>query len=192
MPPQADLSNPISTYGDGQQSFSDDEVDSDPPDLPPESFWVSKEYELDWLDRNSFVQRKGSTKVIFSGNLNFTPNRNSYSSSQFSMNSKSRTSIIGLPTSQISCFADGILQRSCKPGNVPLLRCRSKPGERPFVQVSQPGSPKVSCMEKVRSRKGIGRRTRVWAKFKAVFRTGLKASRVGNKESAEFIEPEVC
>uniref|UniRef100_A0A5B6YQ95 Uncharacterized protein n=1 Tax=Davidia involucrata TaxID=16924 RepID=A0A5B6YQ95_DAVIN len=192
MPSQADLPNPISNDGDSQQSFSDDEVDSDPPDLPPESFWVPKEHELDWLDRNAFIERKGSTKATFSGNLNFTPNRNSYSSSQRSslINSKSKASIIGFPKSHISCFADGILRRSCKPGNVRLFRCRSEPDEKSFVQVSEPGSPRVSCMGRVRSKKGSGKRTGIWASFKAVFRTGLRANRVGNKESAELVEPE--
>uniref|UniRef100_A0A5B6YS01 Uncharacterized protein n=1 Tax=Davidia involucrata TaxID=16924 RepID=A0A5B6YS01_DAVIN len=192
MPPQANLPNPISTDGDGQQSFSDDEADSDPPqtppDLPPDSFWVPKEYELDWFDRNAFIERKGSTKgVNFSGNLNFTPNRNSYSS----LNSKAKASIIGLPKSQKSCFADGNLRRNCKPGNVQLFRSRSEPDGKSVVQVSEPGSPRVSCMGRVRSKKGGGKRTGIWARFKAVFGTGLRANRVGNKGSAELVESEV-
>ncbi|KAA8534561.1 hypothetical protein F0562_032078 [Nyssa sinensis] len=192
MSPRTDLPNPISTDGDGQRSFLDDEADSDPPenppDLPPESYWVPKEYELDWFDRNAFIERKGSTKgATYSGNLNFTPNRNSYSSS---LNSKSKASILGLPKSQKSCFADGNLRRNCNPENFRLFRTWSEPGGKSVVQVSEPGSPRVSCMGRVRSKKGGGKRLGIWASFKAIFLTGLRANRVGNKGSAELVESE--
>ncbi|KAL9659822.1 hypothetical protein QQ045_024631 [Rhodiola kirilowii] len=29
----------------------------------PESFWLSKDAELDWFDRNAFLDRKDSTKT---------------------------------------------------------------------------------------------------------------------------------
>ncbi|KAF2307640.1 hypothetical protein GH714_030525 [Hevea brasiliensis] len=130
-----------------------------PPDLPPESFWLSKDAELDWFDRNAFIERKDSTKGnSHSTNLNpnVNPNSNQSNSQRFS-NLKSKASIIGLPKPQKSCFVDG--RRHCKPGNTRLFPKRSAT-TKSDSSVIEPSSPKVSCMGRVRSKKDRNRRLR--------------------------------
>ncbi|KAI5664734.1 hypothetical protein M9H77_24057 [Catharanthus roseus] len=130
-----------------------------PLDFPPESFWLSKDAEFDWFDRNAFFERKESTKgiSISTTNLNPTPNSNSNSNSQrFSLNLKSKTSILGLPKTQKTNYID------CKrrPANVQLFPKRSQSvGGKSTVGMAEPSSPKVSCMGRVRSKRGRGRST---------------------------------
>ncbi|KAL7215369.1 hypothetical protein ACSBR1_027523 [Camellia fascicularis] len=144
-------------------------------DLPPESFLVHKEHELDWFNSNAFLERKGSTKISFSGssNLNSISNpRRSFHSSpshRLSLNSKSKSSIIGLPKLQKS---DRNLRRTSKPENVRMFRSYSEPGGKPVMHVPEPGSPRVSCMGRVRSKKGREKRTGLWASLRAIFGTG--------------------
>ncbi|XP_059625388.1 uncharacterized protein LOC132268574 [Cornus florida] len=184
MPPQSDLTNTVSADGDSCQSFSqsNEEADVDPPpdhDLPPESFWIPKEHELDWLNRNAFIERKGSTKAT----LNLTTNS---SSQRPSPTLESKPSIIRLPN---SCFACGKFRR---PENVRLFRTRSEPNGKPVVQVAEPGSPRVSCMGRVGSKNGRGNRTGFWTSLKEVFRTRFQANRAANYlRRTELAEPEM-
>ncbi|KAL0401488.1 UNVERIFIED_CONTAM: hypothetical protein Slati_4178700 [Sesamum latifolium] len=73
------------------------ESKSDPPetfsDLPPESFWVSRDDEQDWVDRNAVMQRKTSLKLGF--NRNFTSL--SHRPDVVSARNVGRTSVFGLP-----------------------------------------------------------------------------------------------
>ncbi|KVH94571.1 hypothetical protein Ccrd_003364 [Cynara cardunculus var. scolymus] len=46
-----------------------------PADFPPESFWLSKDAEFDWFDRNAFLERKESTRGN-SNSMNLNPNVN--------------------------------------------------------------------------------------------------------------------
>ncbi|KAG6604346.1 hypothetical protein SDJN03_04955, partial [Cucurbita argyrosperma subsp. sororia] len=126
-----------------------------PPDFPPESFWLSKDAEFDWFDRNAFLERKESTKAS-SNSTNLNPNLHTQSNSnsqRFSLNLKSKASIIGLPKPQNTTYVDGKNRRNCKSGNIRLFPKRSGSGGKSVSSMIEPSSPKVSCMGRVRSKK---------------------------------------
>ncbi|KAI3678446.1 hypothetical protein L6452_37740 [Arctium lappa] len=133
-----------------------------PPDFPPESFWLSKDAEFDWFDRNAFLERKESTRGN-SNSMNLNPNVNpshSNSNSQrYSVSLKSKAAIIGLPKTQKTTYVDS-KRRQCKPVNVRLFPKRSDSlGKAPTtVPVSEPTSPKVTCIGRVRSKRCRSRR----------------------------------
>ncbi|XP_010245048.1 PREDICTED: uncharacterized protein LOC104588704 [Nelumbo nucifera] len=181
------------------------------PDQPAESFWLSKDQELDWFDQNAFYERKESKKGTpnsnFSSNLNSNSNANSNSASQrFSLNLKSKASIIGLPKPQNSCYIDSRFRRNCRPSNIRFFPKKSyQASGRSVIPVAEPSSPKVSCIGRVRSKKDRSRhrwrnrrqstektetatapttpaapttklvKSRIWASFKAIFRSGCRA-----------------
>ncbi|KAK3043513.1 hypothetical protein RJ639_002092 [Escallonia herrerae] len=172
--PQVDLETLVSVCGGGSandrkvacETLADngdesDAVQDEPeppvagvqPDFPPESFWLSKDAEYDWFDRNAFFERKESTKGN-STNLNPSINPSSNSSSQ----RFSKSAIIGLPKTQKNNAVD--TKRKCKPSNIRLFPKRSDSVVK--AAVAEPSSPKVSCMGRVRSkrgrRRGSGRR----------------------------------
>lgn len=126
-----------------------------PADFPPESFWLSKDAEFDWFDRNAFLERKESTKRS-SHSMNLNPNVNpshSNSSSQrHSVNLKSKAAIIGLPKTQKTTYVDS----KRRPANVRLFPKRSYSIGR--APVTEPSSPKVSCIGRVRSKRCRSRR----------------------------------
>lgn len=128
-------------------------VEDVPPDFPPESFWLSKDAEFDWFDRNAFLERKESTKggIAVSSNSNPAPSSNS-NSQRFSMNLKSKASIIGLPKTQKPNFID-CKRRNNKPANVQLFPKRSQSAGKSALGMVEPSSPKVSCMGRVRSKR---------------------------------------
>ncbi|KAG6744039.1 hypothetical protein POTOM_052748 [Populus tomentosa] len=101
-----------------------------PPDFPPESFWLSKDAELDWFNTNAYYERKDSTKgnsnsANLNPNLIPNPNHNSSNSQRFS-SFHSKASIIGLPKIQKSTFVvDTKKRRICKHGNTRLFPKRS-------------------------------------------------------------------
>ncbi|KAF2296457.1 hypothetical protein P3X46_009520 [Hevea brasiliensis] len=150
-----------STNNNDDQHHQPQESETDPPeippDFPPESFWLSKDAEFDWFDRNAFIERKDSTKVN-SHSTNLNPNVNHQSNSQRFSNLKSKASIIGLPKPQKSCFVDA--RRHCKPGNTRLFPKRSASTSKSDSSLIEPSSPKVSCMGRVRSKKDRNRRLR--------------------------------
>ncbi|KAL2250788.1 uncharacterized protein LOC105174057 [Sesamum indicum] len=125
------------------------------PDFPPESFWLSKDAEYDWFDRNAFYERKESTKGNSnSTSLNSHVNPSSNSNSQrLAVNLKSKASIIGLPKTQKTTFVDS-KRRTCKPPNIRLFPKRPESVGKSTAPVAEPGSPKVSCMGRVRSKRG--------------------------------------
>ncbi|KAF5795978.1 putative calcium/calmodulin-dependent protein kinase [Helianthus annuus] len=135
-----------------------------PPDFPPESFWLSKDAEFDWFDRNAFLDRNDSTK----GNANST-NFNQIINPSYSISSsqryltKSKAAIIGLPKPQNTTYVDS-KRRHCKPVNVRLFPSRSYSvgrGKAPAtatVTVTEPSSPKVTCIGRVRSKRRRSRR----------------------------------
>ncbi|XP_073146600.1 uncharacterized protein [Henckelia pumila] len=131
-----------------ENEFIPDEEDTD---FPPESFWLSKDAEYDWFDRNAFLERRDSTK----GNANsasLNPNSN-HSSQRFSFTLKSKASIIGLPKTQKNTFVDSS-RRTCRSANVRLFPKRSTSAGKSTVAIIEPGSPKVSCIGRVRSKRG--------------------------------------
>ncbi|KAL9153515.1 hypothetical protein ABFS82_10G054400 [Erythranthe guttata] len=130
----------------------DEDATEVPPDFPPESFWLSKDSEYDWFDRNAFnYERKESTKGN-SNSTNTNPSSNS-NSQRFSVNLKSKASIIGLPKTQKNTFNDS-KRRTCKPPNIRLFPPkRTDSVGKSATPVAEPGSPKVSCMGRVRSKR---------------------------------------
>lgn len=143
-------------------SKADPDIPNSSEFIPPESFWLSKDSEYDWFDRNTFLERKESTKGN-SNSKNLNPNVNpSYSrsnSQKFSVNLKSKPAIIGLPKSQKNTHVDSN-RRNCKPANVRLFPKRSGSAGRTSggVTVTEPSSPKVSCIGRVRSKRCSTRR----------------------------------
>ncbi|XP_011004111.1 PREDICTED: uncharacterized protein LOC105110695 [Populus euphratica] len=130
-----------------------------PPDFPPESFWLSKDAELDWFNTNAYYERKDSTKgnsnsANLNPNLIPNPTHNSSNSQRFS-SFHSKASIIGLPKTQKSTFVvDTKKRRICKHGNTRLFPKRSgSTGKSDPTGMIEPSSPKVSCMGRVRSKK---------------------------------------
>ncbi|KAF9680874.1 hypothetical protein SADUNF_Sadunf06G0167000 [Salix dunnii] len=133
-----------------------------PPDFPPESFWLSKDAELDWFSTNAYYERKDSTKGN-SNSTNLNPNiiPNPSNSQRFS-SLHTKASIIGLPKTQKPTFVlDKKNRRNCKPGNTRLFPKRSgSTGKSDSTTMVEPSSPKVSCMGRVRSKKERNRRLR--------------------------------
>ncbi|XP_052172918.1 uncharacterized protein LOC127788544 [Diospyros lotus] len=137
--------------GEGEKQMKEEEEEDLPPDFPPESFWLSKDAEFDWFDRNAFYERKDSTKgASNSGNLN--PHSNS-SSQRFSKNFRAKAAIIGLPKTQKTSYVDTTKRRNCRPPNIRLFPKRSGSVGKSAAPMTEPSSPKVSCMGRVRSKR---------------------------------------
>ncbi|KAI3851941.1 hypothetical protein MKW98_019940 [Papaver atlanticum] len=133
-----------------QQSSSDD--------YPPNSINLKKEEELDWLSKTGgLFERNHSTKPSPSRSISHS--RSSSASQRFFTSLKSKASVIGLPKPQNSCFVvTGGCRRNCKstvPAKSRLFfpkRSRSKSSSS-APPLSEPSSPKVSCIGRVRSTK---------------------------------------
>ncbi|KAL6496321.1 hypothetical protein OROGR_029579 [Orobanche gracilis] len=150
------------------------------PDLPPESFWLSNDEEYDWFDRNAVYEWKESTR----GNSNSTdvnPNINNSNSQRSSV--KSKASIIGLPKIQKNTFVD-LKWRTCKVVNTRLFPKR----EKSPVQETEPGSPKVSCIGRVRSKhsRRLSNSLRANEKMAGKLKTG------GEEQKSNFCSDIMC
>lgn len=146
--PQVDLVSFRVAGGDTDELTED----HDQPDLPPESFWLSKDAEYDWFDRNAFYDRNNSTK----GNSNTNPKNLNSGSHRFSNNVfKSRPSVIGLPkTQKTSYMVDATAKRKAA-SNMNIRLFPPKQSESIVKSMAaEPSSPKVSCMGRVRSKRG--------------------------------------
>ncbi|KAJ4895692.1 hypothetical protein Rs2_22486 [Raphanus sativus] len=157
-----------------------------PVDFPPESYSVSKEAELEWFNENAFFERKGSQRGISSSAQNV---HNSNSQRVSSLKSKT-SSIIRLPKPQKTCFNEVTKQRR----NCRIARTLMIPKRIGSRLKSEPSSPKVSCIGRVRSKRDRSRRIQrqrsgrtdsfkdnkpvpvkkpgFLATFRAIFRTG--------------------
>ncbi|XP_057438126.1 uncharacterized protein LOC130730197 [Lotus japonicus] len=171
------------------------------PDSPPESFWLSKDEEHDWFDRNALYERKESTKGSTSSSTT--------NSQRFSLNLKSR--IIGLPKPQKPSFTDAKNRRNHKPcNNIKLFPKRSVSVTKSVTSHAEPSSPKVSCMGRVRSKRDrsrsrslrlrnsrkssidageenpgrIGRKHGFFERFRAIFRSGRRKKAHRETDSA--------
>ncbi|KAB1222579.1 hypothetical protein CJ030_MR2G004939 [Morella rubra] len=183
------------TLADGDHPLGEADQPEVPHDFPPESFWLSKDAELDWFDQHAFYERKDSAKGN-SNSTNLNPNTNS-SSQRFSLTFKSKASIIGLPKPQKPCYVDAKNRRYCKTGNMRLFPKRSGSAHKSEAQLVEPSSPKVSCIGRVRSKRdrsrrlrnrqrssepvvkekdksAVKRKTGLFASFRAIFRSGCK------------------
>ncbi|ESW34904.1 hypothetical protein PHAVU_001G190700 [Phaseolus vulgaris] len=154
------------------------------PDSPPESFFLSRDEEYEWWDRNAVYERKESTKANSnSTNLNLNPGTSSNNNSQrFSLNFKSKASnIIGLPKTQKASFVDVKNRRNNKPGNIRLFPKRSGSVGKSESGYVEPSSPKVSCMGRVRSKRDRNRKLVCSRKDSQDTRTKEKPKRNGKK-----------
>ncbi|KAK7396693.1 hypothetical protein VNO78_17851 [Psophocarpus tetragonolobus] len=124
------------------------------PESPPESFWISRDEELDWWERNAVYERKESTKANSSTNLN--PATATNNSQRFGLNFKS--TIIGLPKPQKTSFVEAKNRRNHKPSNIRLFPKRSASVGKSNSAFVEPSSPKVSCMGRVRSKRDPNRK----------------------------------
>lgn len=154
-------------------------------DSPPESFWLSNDAEYDWWDRNAVYERNESTKA---SSISINPNSAS-NSQRFSKNLKKSkaTTIIGLPKSQKASFAEarGCRRNHHKPGNTRLFPKRSASiGGKSDSTVFEPSSPKVSCIGRVRSKRGHNRRLRTRQRSISSTATGVSAAGVVRQKSS--------
>ncbi|KAF5750517.1 hypothetical protein HS088_TW03G00854 [Tripterygium wilfordii] len=182
--PQVDLETIVSACAGGSSDRKitcetlADTGDDVPPDFPPESFWLSKDAELEWFDRNAFIERKDSTKGNNANSANLNPNLiHGYNSSsqRFSHNLKSKASIFTLLKPQKPNYADTKNRRNCKQGNTPLFPKRSGSAVKSDSSLVEPSSPKVSCMGRVRSKRDRNRQ----------LRNRQKSSERGSKKDSE-------
>ncbi|KZV55276.1 hypothetical protein F511_06753 [Dorcoceras hygrometricum] len=120
-------------------------------DLPPESFSIPIDDEQDWYDRHAIMQRKTSRKLI----LHHTSNSFSHRS-ELRFNRKTKPSV--LHNAKISCVVSGSLGEN-KVGKLKLFRSRSEPKGNSASQVSEPGSPRVSCTGRVGLKSSDGKKT---------------------------------
>ncbi|KAE8668431.1 hypothetical protein F3Y22_tig00112339pilonHSYRG00122 [Hibiscus syriacus] len=180
-------------------------------EIAPESFWLSKDAEFDWFDRNAFYERKESHKGNSAPNsTNLNPSLNSNTNSQRFSLRKSKASIIGLPKPQKNCYVEPKNRKISKHGNTRLFprRSGSVKSDRPLVE---PSSPKVSCIGRVRSKrdrnsrlkkrdqkptgfetvneKTTGKRSSLFSSFRSIFRPKFNgkaseahAQAVGNRD----------
>ncbi|XP_055807724.1 uncharacterized protein LOC129876339 [Solanum dulcamara] len=135
-----------------KNDIPDDEKEL-PPDFPPESFCLSKDAELDWFDRNAFLERKESAKGNSSHGTNVTPNLHpslNSSSQRLPLTLKTKTTFFGLPKSS----SVDSKRKTCKPVNIRFFPTKRSESALKAVSAPEPVSPKVSCMGRVRSKKG--------------------------------------
>lgn len=164
-------------------------------DFPPESYSLSKEAQLEWLNENAFFERKESQKRNSSApnpNSNSNPNSNPNTSSQ-RISLKSKASIIRLPKPQKTCFNEAKKRRNCRIARTLMIPKRIGSRLKSDPSLSEPSSPKVSCIGRVRSKRDRSRRMQrqksgrtdsfkekpvrvkkpgFFASFRAIFRTG--------------------
>ncbi|XP_006291522.2 uncharacterized protein LOC17884829 [Capsella rubella] len=162
-------------------------------DFPPESYSLSKEEQLEWLNDNAFFERKASQKRNSSAPThNSNPNSNPNSSSQ-RISLKSKASIIRLPKPQKTCFNEAKKRRNCRIARTLMIPKRIGSRLKSDPSLSEPSSPKVSCIGRVRSKRDRSRRMQrqksgrtnsfkekpvrvkkpgFFASFRAIFRTG--------------------
>ncbi|CAN8279012.1 unnamed protein product [Cochlearia groenlandica] len=123
---------------------------ANPIDFPPESYSLSKEAQIEWLNENAFLERKESQK----GNSSSATNSNSQRISH-----KSKTSVIRLPKPQKTCFNEvKPNRRNCRIAKTLMIPKRFGSRLKSDPSLSDPSSPKVSCIGRVRSKRDRSRR----------------------------------
>lgn len=138
-----------------QEHDADDHQEPEiPPDLPPDSFWLSKDAEFDWFDRNAFYERKESQRGHSHSNpIGLNPNPSStsqrFSTSTTTTTLKTKASIIGLPKPQ---KFDPKCKRYSK-ANTNWFPKRTSSVGKSDGPLCEPSSPKVSCIGRVRSKR---------------------------------------
>ncbi|RAL44596.1 hypothetical protein DM860_003355 [Cuscuta australis] len=189
------LATEAADAGDKKNGSGDQEADSGEIEtvVAPESFWLSKDSEFDWFDRNAFYERKESTRGV-NPNAAETHLNSNPSSQRFS-----KASIFRLPKSQKTTYAESSKRRTATlPAKIRLFPPRrtgsiGKPG-------GEPSSPKVSCIGRVRSKhlrrrsstkrekpvrsNGENRKPRFYSRIVSIFRphSNHKPAKTGEKK----------
>ncbi|XP_068658108.1 uncharacterized protein [Aristolochia californica] len=135
------------------------DVPLSPPDFPADSFRLPKEDVIEWFDRNAFYERKQSTRgnanFVLSHGSNLNPNFSNSTSQRISV--KSKAHILGLPKLPDSGQLRRTFRQSCRPPSIRFFPKQSgKQAADPSL--TEPSSPKVSCIGRVRSRRDKRRR----------------------------------
>ncbi|KAG7569352.1 hypothetical protein ISN45_Aa04g020810 [Arabidopsis thaliana x Arabidopsis arenosa] len=150
-----------------------------PSDFPPESYFLSKDAQLEWLSDNAFFDRKDSQRGN-SGILNSNPNSNP-SSQRFLL--KSKASIIGLPKPQKTCFNEAKQRRHGGKNRVILKRVGSR--IKTDTSLLEPSSPIVSCIGRVKSRRERSRRMHLQKSSRVEPANRVKKLSLGSKAAAK-------
>ncbi|CAI9296234.1 unnamed protein product [Lactuca saligna] len=144
---------------------------------PPESFSICQAKVADWLEHHTFIERKASVKfAVVTKNQDSTQTRSTHRS-MTTLNQRPKLSIIGFRKKQIH-QPDGKSKHNDKPENIRLFRNRSEPGRDYCLLITEPVSPKVSCVGRVGSVRVRGRKAGVWRSVKAAFSNLVQTNRV--------------
>ncbi|KAL7589802.1 hypothetical protein Lser_V15G36511 [Lactuca serriola] len=144
---------------------------------PPESFSICQAKVADWLEHHTFIERKASVKfAVVTKNQDSTQTRSTHRS-MTTLNQRPKLSIIGFRKKQIH-QTDGKSKHNDKPENIRLFRNRSEPGRDYCLLITEPVSPKVSCVGRVGSVRVRGRKAGVWRSVKAAFSNLVQTNRV--------------
>ncbi|KAF5777822.1 putative calcium/calmodulin-dependent protein kinase [Helianthus annuus] len=151
---------------------SNDQDEPDPSNNPPESYAVCRTKVAEWLNHNTFIQRKPSVKLCSKPQ---DPSQTPSSRRSVCTTQRPKLSIIGFSKKPVHQM-DG---KTNKVENVRLFRNRSEPGRDYCLLITEPVSPKVSCVGRVGSVRVVqGRKVGVWRSFKAVLSNLIYANRV--------------
>ncbi|VFQ68176.1 unnamed protein product [Cuscuta campestris] len=158
-------------------------------EVPPESFWVAKDSEADWLYQNATMQRKSSLKLARSTAAAAPSTRLHHHHHHQNTHAFSRRSLSTLNHATTTTKSNGSLRHTAAAARL-LFRSRSEPGGKGLAgkRGVEPDSPLVSCTGRVRTkREGGGRRTGLWKTLRTALkgRFGGRRPQVGSKASSE-------
>lgn len=142
---------------------------------PPESYSVCQAKVADWLNHHTFIERKSSVKFAVTKNQDSSQTRSSHRT--ISLNQRPKLSIIGFRKKPIQ-QTDGKSKHNDKPENIRLFRNRSEPGRDYCLLITEPVSPRVSCVGRVGSVRVRGKKAGVWRSVKAAFSNLVQTNRV--------------
>ncbi|KAI3734614.1 hypothetical protein L6452_14086 [Arctium lappa] len=143
---------------------------------PPESFSVCQAKVADWLNHHTFIERKTSVKFAITKTLDPTQTRSA--NRAICLNQRPKLSIIGFRKKPIHQSEGKSKHNNDKAENVRLFRNRSEPGRDYCLLITDPVSPKVSCVGRVGSVRVQGRKAGVWRSVKAAFSNLVYTNRV--------------
>ncbi|KAJ0507230.1 putative calcium/calmodulin-dependent protein kinase [Helianthus annuus] len=143
---------------------------------PPDSFWVSHKNVTDWLNHNTFIERKASVKMV-TGSRKFEPGQTRSNQRSVSFNNKPQATIIGFRQKPVH-GSDGKSKQTDRSDHLRLFKNRSVPGKSSGGPVPEPRSPRVSCMGRVGSMRSRARRTGFWKKVKTAILNRVRTNKV--------------
>lgn len=146
---------------------------------PPESYAVCQAKVSDWLNQNTYMERKASVKFAITKNLDPCQTGRSTHRKSVSLHQRPKLSIIGFRKKPVQQTEGSTKSRqNDKAENIRLFRNRSEPGRDYCLLITEPVSPRVSCVGRVGSVRVQGKKAGVWKSFKAVFSNMVQTSRV--------------